>query len=39
VQLRMNGKVVEITPSGDPVGFAFTPRGTRELPDGERPCA
>jgi cytoskeleton protein RodZ len=39
VQLRMNGKVVEITPSGDPVGFAFTRRGTRELPDGERPCA
>ncbi len=39
VQLRMNGKPVEITPSGDPVGFAFTPRGSRELPLGERPCA
>ena len=39
VQLRVNGKPVEITPSGDPVGFAFTPRRTRELPDGQRPCA
>ena len=39
VQLRMNGKPVTITPSGDPVGFAFTPRGSRELPNGERPCA
>src|SRR5215210_6890044 len=39
VRLRMNGKPVKITPSGDPVGFAFTPRGSRELPSGERPCA
>jgi cytoskeleton protein RodZ len=39
VQLRMNGKPVEVTPGPDPVGFAFTPRRTRELPIGERPCA
>jgi cytoskeleton protein RodZ len=39
VQLRKNGKPVEITPSGDPVGFDFTPRRTRELPLGQRPCA
>ena len=39
VQLRMNGKPVPVTPGPDPVGFAFTPRGTRELPIGERPCA
>jgi len=39
VELRMNGKPVEITPSGDPVGFVFTPRRSRELPSGERPCA
>jgi cytoskeletal protein RodZ len=39
VELRMNGKPVKITPSGDAVGFAFTPRGSRELPLGERPCA
>jgi cytoskeleton protein RodZ len=39
VQLRMNGKSVRVTPGPDPVGFAFTPRGSRELPIGERPCA
>ena len=39
VQLRMNGKPVQVTPGPDPVGFAFTPRGSRELPSGERPCA
>ena len=39
VQLRMNGKPVRVTPGPDPVGFAFTPRGSRELPIGERPCA
>src|SRR5215207_1161807 len=37
VQLRMNGKAVPVTPGPDPVGFAFTPRGSRELPSGERP--
>ena len=39
VQIRMNGKPVKVTPGPDPVGFAFTPRGSRELPSGERPCA
>ena len=39
VQLRMNGKNVKITPGGDPIGFAFTPGGTREIPLGQRPCA
>jgi cytoskeletal protein RodZ len=39
VQLRVNGKPVKVTPGPDPVGFAFTPRGSRELPSGERPCA
>ena len=39
VQLRMNGKPVQVTPGPDPVGFAFTPRGSRELPSGQRPCA
>jgi cytoskeleton protein RodZ len=38
VELTMNGKPVEVTPGPDPVGFGFTPRGTRELPIGERPC-
>jgi cytoskeleton protein RodZ len=39
VQLWTNGKRVRVTPGPDPVGFAFTPRHTRELPIGERPCA
>ena len=39
VRLRMNGKPVKVTPGADPVGFAFTPRGSRELPIGQRPCA
>jgi cytoskeleton protein RodZ len=39
VQLRMNGKPVKVTPGPDPVGFAFTPRRSRELASGERPCA
>jgi cytoskeleton protein RodZ len=39
VQVTMNGKQVKVTPGPDPVGFAFTPRGSRELPSGERPCA
>jgi cytoskeleton protein RodZ len=37
-QLWKNGKRVEVTPGGEPVGFDFTPRRTRELPSGERPC-
>ena len=39
VRLTVNGEQVEVTPGPDPVGFAFTPRGTRELPSGQRPCA
>ena len=39
VQVWMNGKRVEVTPGPEAVGFAFTPRSTRELPLGERPCA
>jgi cytoskeleton protein RodZ len=39
IQLWMNGKRVRITPGPDPVGFAFTPTRTRELPIGDRPCA
>jgi cytoskeleton protein RodZ len=39
VRLRKNGEPVEVTPGPDPVGFAFTPRRTRELPIGQRPCA
>jgi hypothetical protein len=38
VQLVMNGRRVEVTPGPDAAGFAFTPRRTRELESGERPC-
>ncbi len=39
VELRVNGENVEVAPGSEPIGFAFTPRGTREVPNGERPCA
>jgi cytoskeleton protein RodZ len=39
VQLTKNGEPVQIEPSPVPVGFVFTPRATRSLPSGERPCA
>jgi cytoskeleton protein RodZ len=39
VQLWVNGKRVKVTPGPDPVGFAFTPGRSRELQNGERPCA
>jgi cytoskeleton protein RodZ len=38
VQLVMNGKPVRVTPGPEAAGFAFTPRHTRELDSGERPC-
>jgi cytoskeleton protein RodZ len=39
VEVTRNGRPVEIQPGTEPVGFAFTPRSSRRLPDGERPCA
>jgi cytoskeletal protein RodZ len=39
VQVTKNGKPFPIEPSAAPVGFAFTPRGSRPLALGERPCA
>ena len=39
VRLWTNGRPVQVTPGSAPVGFAFTPKHTRELPSGERPCA
>jgi cytoskeleton protein RodZ len=38
VRIWKNKKPVEVTPGGDPIGLAFTPRGMRELPDGTGPC-
>ena len=39
VVVRMNGKRVRIETGPNPVGFVFTPRGSRPLPLGQRPCA
>jgi len=39
VDLRLNGKPVQIPPSGDPVGYDLTPERATELPVGSRPCA
>jgi helix-turn-helix protein len=39
VQLRANGKNVAVPTGSNPVGFDFTPRRTRPLPVGQRPCA
>ena len=38
VQLVKNGKQVQVTPGPESAGFDFTPRRTRELDSGERPC-
>ena len=38
IELRKNGKPVQVTPGPDATGFAFTPTHTRELDSGERPC-
>jgi hypothetical protein len=39
VQLTKNGKPVSLEPGPNPVGFDFTPRSTKPIPLGERPCA
>ena len=39
VEMRRNGRPFDIEPTTEPVGFAFTPRSSRPLPVGERPCA
>jgi helix-turn-helix protein len=37
-QLMANGKPVEIEPTPNPVGYEFTPSGSKPLPPGQRPC-
>jgi cytoskeleton protein RodZ len=39
VEITRNGKRFDLKPGGEPVGFVFTPRSSRPLPIGERPCA
>ena len=38
-ELTVNGRRVPLGEGAQPVGFAFTPRGRRPLPEAERPCA
>jgi cytoskeletal protein RodZ len=39
VKLTANGKAVPVQESPNPVGFEFTPKGHKDLPVGQRPCA
>jgi cytoskeletal protein RodZ len=39
VAVTANGKRVAVGSGPNPVGFEFTPRSTRPIPLGERPCA
>ena len=39
VQVKVNGKTLKIEPGPQPVGFEFSPTGTKSLPLGQRPCA
>ncbi len=39
VRIQKNGRQVPVATGPDPVGFAFTVRGRRSLPLGDRPCA
>lgn len=39
VDLRANGKAVEIPPSPEPFGLQVTTTATEEIPAGSRPCA
>ena len=39
LDMRVNGKPVEIPPSPEPVGYDLTAAGAREIVEGSRPCA
>jgi cytoskeleton protein RodZ len=39
VTLTVNGKKVSVPKSSDPIGYDITPKRTRPLPSGQRPCA
>ena len=38
-ELRVNGKRFPVEHTANPVGFEFSPTGSKELPEGQRPCA
>jgi cytoskeleton protein RodZ len=39
VELRVNDKPFPLDPAPNPVGFEFSPKGSKDLPVGQRPCA
>jgi cytoskeletal protein RodZ len=39
VALQANGKTVKFEQTSNPVGFEFSPKGSKPLPVGQRPCA
>jgi cytoskeleton protein RodZ len=39
VEITKNGRRFQVPPGTEPVGYVFTPRSSRPLPVGERPCA
>jgi hypothetical protein len=40
VEVKVNGKAFPIEPVANPVGYEFSPTGSKELPEGQRPtCA
>jgi cytoskeletal protein RodZ len=38
VQMKVNGKAFPVEPVANPVGFEFSPRGSKPLPPAQRPC-
>jgi cytoskeleton protein RodZ len=39
VELRVNDRPFPLEPGPDPVGFEFSPTGSKDVPMGQRPCA
>jgi cytoskeleton protein RodZ len=39
VEMKVNGKAFPVDPVGTPVGYEFSPTGSKSLPIGQRPCA
>ena len=38
VEVKVNGKPFPIEPAAEPVGYEFSPTGSKELPPEQRPC-
>jgi hypothetical protein len=38
VEITMNGEPVDVPAGAEPISFAFTPQGSREVPSDQGPC-